>query len=281
MNNKIFQVLAGLVITGSLAACANTSQEAYYRAVERSAIAQQQAHTAKMQALASMASQGDDASRGAAVMAMALTQAPVVAPQYVQSEGLQWARVLATPVAAVAGFAINAEVAKNASDNAAAVQMANFQSQERIQLGQQDMLVGALNASGTGTTNAINGLVDLGTAGFQALNVAGEQQRDVALAGFDSNQDIATTGFQTTGDIATLGFGTTESVGVSGISGLVDLGTTGLNTVESVSTQGLGALGTVVTDYNGLVGDITTQGIQVDNTELCTVDPATFVVSCN
>lgn len=291
MTNKLFRVVTSLALALSVAACANTSQEAYYKAVERSAIAQQQAHEAKMQALSSLAQSADPAAKGAAVMAMALTQAPVIAPQYVQSEGLQWAQVLATPVAAVAGFAINASVAKNASDNATAVQMANFSSQERIQLGQQDMLIGALGASGAGATAAVNGLVDLGTAGFAALNQAGGQTVDVATSGLGVAQQVATTGFQTTGDIATLGYGVVENVSNTGMSGLVSLGESGLTTAESLGLAGINAAVTqnqdnnalvesVTQGYNQVLTTVTTQGIQVENTQVCSVD-ALGAVTCN
>jgi len=175
----------------------------------------------------------------------------VIVPQYVEDSALKWAQVLATPVATVAGLGIQASVAKNASDNAARVQLANFQSNENIQLGQQQMLVDSLAVSGAGTQAAVGGLVDLGVAGFDALNIAGEQTADVATVGLGTADSIATSGFTTADSIATTGFATAdnalsslETVSLGSQTSLVTLGTAGLNATETVS---LGAQTSLVT----------------------------------
>jgi hypothetical protein len=254
---KMLKLAAAIACALTVVACSST-QENYYAAVEKAAIANAEMHRAKMEALAAMAAKGDAAAQGAAVMAMALTNAPVVVPQYVESESLSWAKVLAMPVATVAGLAIQADVAKNASDNAASVQMATMQSQENIQLGQQGMLVDALGVSGAGSQAAVDGLVTLGAAGFTALNTAGQQTVDVATVGLATSENVAIAGLSTTENVAVAGLSTTENVAVAGLNAtetvslgaqtsLVTLGTVGIDAVATVGTVGIDAVGTVGT----------------------------------
>lgn len=260
---KLLLASAVAVSMTAMIGCSNT-QEKYYSAVEKAAIANSEMHKAKMEALTAMANSGDPAAQGAAVMAMALTTAPTVTPAYIESEALSWARVMATPVATVAGLAIQADVAKNASDNNAMVQMANMQSQENIQLGQQDMLVDALGVSGAGTQAAITGLVTLGESGFDALNIAGDQTSSVARTGLNATQQTAALGFDSTQAVAlgsqtslttlaTVGISEVGSVGTAGMTNLVTLGESSLTTVENITEDNNTLTSSIVSDYNQLM----------------------------
>ena len=122
---KLIAAMLGIIV---LAGCSNSAGQ-YYEAMQKTAEANARAHQAKMTALAQMAASGDPSSQGAAVMAMALTQAPIVAPQYVESPALSWARVLAGPTAAVAGLYLQTDLAKHQSDNTAMVQLGQQQVQ--------------------------------------------------------------------------------------------------------------------------------------------------------
>ena len=129
-------LIALLLATG----CAgNQAARDYYMAVQSSAQAKAQADTARYAALAKMAGNGGEASV-AATMAIALTQPSTITPQYVESDALKWAQVLTPGVTTLGLGLVQAGVAKNASNNAAQVQMASFASQEAIQLGQQNMV---------------------------------------------------------------------------------------------------------------------------------------------
>lgn len=287
-----------LLLSGAIAltmtvmvGCSNT-QEKYYAAVEKAAVANAEMHKAKMEALTAMANSGDPAAQGAAVMAMALTTAPTVTPAYIESESLSWARVLATPVATVAGLAIQADVAKNASDNAAQVQMRSFQSNETIQLGQQDMLVNALGASASGSAAAVSGVVDLGVAGFDALNKAGDQTVTVSQTGLSTAEQIATVGLNTTENVSLGAQTSLVTLGTVGIDATSTVGTTGIDAVGAVGVAGIGAVVDVSTtsqqtilqmsqDHNALLSDYnqTIENIATQNPTICSTD-ANGVTTC-
>lgn len=223
-------VLALLFVTG----CASQSQQNYYAAIQQAAEANARQQEARYQALATMASSGDATTQAAATMAIAMTQDKILAPQYVESEALTWGRILAAPVAAVAGIAIQADVAKNASDNATKVQMANFQSQERIQLGNQAMVLGlgaqyatSQTQSAAQTATTLEAVTALGLAGFDALGAAGDRTVGVATAGLDATQAVAGQGM--TG---------IQAVAGQGMTAIQDTAELGLTSVTTVTEQG-------------------------------------------
>ena len=257
-------LIALLFATG----CAgNQAARDYYMAVQSSAQAKAQADTARYAALAKMAGNGGEASV-AATMAIALTQPQTITPQYIESETLKWAQVLTPGVTTLGLGLVQAGVAKNASDNAAQIQMASFASQEAIQLGQQNMVS---NLGNSWATTAA-GSVDLAVAGFDALNTAGQQTVDLGVAGFDANSNIATAGFNATttvaglgfataDSIATTGFTTVDSVATTGMEGMATLGLAGMTGIENVGIAGMTNLNEVSQYGMTTIGAVATTGM--------------------
>jgi len=254
------------IIAISLVGCASAGAD-YYQAMERAANANAAASAAKYEALAKMANSSDPGAATAAVMAIALTQEPTIVPQYVESSALKWAQVL-TPTVGTLGLGfIQAGVAKNASDNAMQVQMASFSSNEAIQLGQQGMVT---NLGGQWSDAASAGgaaVVELGLAGFNALNIAGDQTVTLGVAGLDTADSIATTGMTTVGTVATAGFtqigataedgiNATASVGLAGMGHLNEMGQFGMTTVGTTGTTGMTLLGEQGDNYATIIANL-------------------------
>lgn len=110
--------LAALALTG----CASGEYAQYSKAQVDIATAKSTADTARYAALASIAKDGDGASKVAAVMALALggnTQAqtaPIAAPQ--RSDALMWASILVPGITQAYAIGKSADVAINSSNNA-------------------------------------------------------------------------------------------------------------------------------------------------------------------
>lgn len=230
--------LALLVVTG----CAsNQAGRDYYLAMQAAAQENAKASTARYQALSQLAQSGDPGAATAATMAIALSNDPVIAPQYVESSALKWAQVLAAPVTTLGLGVVQAGVAKNASDNAAQIQMASFASNEAIQIGQQNMVTGL----GSQWANAAVAGADVAIAGFTALNTAGQQTVDLGIAGLDTADSIAGAGFDANTNIATAGFNATTTVAGLGFATADSIATTGFTTVDSVATTGMEGMATL------------------------------------
>ena len=223
--------------------CASASGSDYYEAIRKTAEAQALASEAKYRALAQVAASGDGQAASAAVMAIALSQDKTVTPQYVESSALKWAQVLTPTVGTLGLGLIQAGVSKNASDNAARVQMASMASNEAIQLGQQDMVGGLVGDLSTGwsTTAAAGGAAtaEIAIAGFNALNTAGDQTVALGVQGLTTAENIATVGITQLGATAEDGLNATSAVGLAGMSSIVTIGTTGIDAVETVGIQGM------------------------------------------
>jgi len=257
-------LIALLLATG----CAgNQAARDYYMAVQSSAQAKAQADTARYAALAKMAGNGGEASV-AATMAIALTQPSTITPQYIESDALKWAQVLTPGVTTLGLGLVQAGVAKNASNNAAQVQMASFASQEAIQLGQQNMVS---NLGQSWATTAA-GSADLAIAGFNALNTAGQQTVDlgvaglttadsIAGAGFTANENIATAGLDATTTVAGLGFATADSIATTGMEGMATLGLAGMTGIENVGIAGMTNLNEVSQYGMTTIGAVATTGM--------------------
>lgn len=254
MRKKLGLALAALVLVSGCAS--NKAAQDYYAAVQTAAHAKAQTDTARYEALAKMAAGGGEASV-AATMAIALTQPSTITPQYIESSSLKWAQIL-TPTIGTLGLGIvQAGVAKNASNNAAQVQMASMASNQAIQLGQQDMVTNLGGQWASGAAASGQQLVDLGVAGFGALNTAGDQTVALGTAGLNTATTIATAGFTSNENIATTGFGAVETVSLAGIQGVVDTATVGMDNLNDMGQFGMTTVGAV-----GLAGmdNLTTLG---------------------
>ena len=94
-----------------LAGCTSTTTQ-YYEAVTAAANANATASQAKFDALAAIAASGDGQAASAAVMALAITQTPTINPVPQQSQALQWASILATPVTSLGMMWMQSDSAK-------------------------------------------------------------------------------------------------------------------------------------------------------------------------
>ena len=215
--------------------CASASGGNYYEAVQRAAEAKAKVSEARYRALAQVASSGDGQAASAAVMAIALSNEDTIVPQYVESSALKWAQVL-TPTIGTLGLGIvQANVAKNAANKAAEVQMASMQANADIQLGQQTMIS---NMGGQWADVAAAGgqaTVDVALAGFGALNTAGDQTVTLGLAGLDTADSIATAGFAT----ATVGMNNLNEMGQFGMTTVGTVGMYGIDAAETLGIQGM------------------------------------------
>ena len=242
-------------------ACAsNQAAQDYYAAVKASQDAQTMIAAARYQALAQMAQSGDPGAATAATMAIALSQTPTITPQYIESGALKWAQVLTPAVTTVGMGALSAWTSVNASNNSKDVQLASFQTNEAIQLGQQNMVAnlggqwaGAAAAGGQASA-------EIALAGFNALNTAGGQTADVAVAGFSANTDIATAGFSANTNIAGLGFATADSIATTGFDTVNDVAATGMTNMTTIAQWGMEGMFAINQDTNA-----TMAGIIADN----------------
>jgi hypothetical protein len=187
----MMKFIMAIFVSLSLMGCANGAKQ-YYEAVEKTSRANADIHVAKMNALALMAQSGDPSAQGAAVMALALTQPQVVQPQYVESAALSWARTLATPAAAVAGLYMQTDLAKTQARYNRDIQF----GQQGVQMNQDNVnsstILGLTTAMGTSGSSALDAVTTLGIAGFNALNVAGDQTVGVAGQSLNTIQTITT-----------------------------------------------------------------------------------------
>ena len=225
-------LFAGLTMSACAGAGARTD---YYLAVQQAAQAQAQQSEARYRALATIANSGDSAAKAMATMAIAMNKDQTIAPAYIESDALSWAKVLATPVATLGGLWIQSDVAKNASNNAKEIQMASFASNEAIQLGQQNMVTGL----GAQWSEAAAGSADLAIAGFNALNVAGGQTVELGIAGLNTADSIAGAGFDANTTIAGLGLATADSIATTGLNNLNEMGQYGMTTVSATGLAGM------------------------------------------
>ena len=253
------KALTAVTLIGLLTACgANQARDDYYQSVAATAQAQAAQTEARYRALATVANSGDPGAATAATMAIALTSTQTVQPAYIESEALSWGKVLAMPVATLGGLFIQADVAKTASNNSKDVQLASYASNEAIQLGQQSMVTGLGAQWAEGAGASATALADLGVAGFNALNTAGDQTVAMGTVGFETVDSVATTGFGTASTLGVAGMVGIESVATSGMDDLVTMGTAGMDSTLTMGTIGIDGLGAMSVDYNTLLGEINT-----------------------
>lgn len=215
------------LVTVLMVGCTTTSTE-YYEAMRQAAEAQAYVQEQKFKALSQLAQSSDSGAASAAVMAIALTQEQPIVPQFIESDALKWAKVMVPSMTTLGGLWFQTDLAKTQSNNSKDIQLASFESQKEIQLGTQATYVGlAEQWAGAGQANS-QYLLDMGLAGFDALNIAGGQTQDVAIAGFESLEEVSVTGF--------------TQIGTTAVAGFTQLGT--------VAMDGFDALNTMSTNYN-------------------------------
>ena len=227
-----------LLVTVLMVGCTTTSTE-YYEAMRQAAEAQAYVQEQKFKALSQLAQSSDSGAASAAVMAIALTQEQPIIPQFIESDALKWAQVMVPSMTTLGGLWFQTDLAKTQSNNSKDIQMASFESQKAIQLGTQATYVGlAEQWANAGQANS-SYLLDMGLAGFDALNIAGQQTQDVALGGFASLKDVSVAGFNAIEDVSVTGF---TQIGTTAVAGFTQLGT--------VAMDGFDALNAMSTNYN-------------------------------
>ncbi len=249
---KLGLFLAVLAVTG----CASTNSQ-YYEAVQKTAEANAMANKAKFDALSAIASSGDGQAASAAVMALALTQTQAVTPIPQQSEALQWASILATPVTSLGMMWMQADSAKTMARYNADVDLARISADATTQQALYGSFVDTASAGYDAMGNIdytpfVDGMVTLGTAGIDGAV-------DLGTAGFDANVNIATVGLNSTTQLGVTGMDNLTNLGAAGFTGLVDLGTAGLDGMEAMGLGGFDALITLDADNNDLYSNVWTQ----------------------
>ena len=118
-------LFAALFLIASLTGCATADYKAYAEAQSNVAAAKASAETARYNALSKIAETGTDASKIAAVMALALGNQGAGQAQQIaappQNEALQWASILVPGITNIAGMALNAKVAITNAESSARV----------------------------------------------------------------------------------------------------------------------------------------------------------------
>ena len=224
--SRTLKVVA-LIVTVLTVGCATGGTE-YYDAMRRAAEAQAAVSEARYDALSKLALSGDSGAASAAVMAIALTRDDTIVPQFIESDALKWAQVMVPSMTTLGGLWFQTDLAKTQSNNSKDIQLASFESQQAIQLGTQATYVGLAEQWATSGQANSQYLLDMGLAGFDALNIAGEQTQDVAIAGFESIENVSVTGF--------------TQIGTTAVAGFTQLGT--------VAMDGFDALNAMSTNYN-------------------------------
>lgn len=239
----ITTILAVLLITG----CASSSTE-YYEAVQKTAEANAQAAQAKFDALSAIASAGDGQAASAAVMALALTQTPSVTPIPQQSQAIQWASILASPVTSLGMMWMQSDSAKTMARYNSKVDLARVkadaETQQALYGSFSDISTAGFSAVGNvDYTPFIDGMVQLGTNGMDGMVQLGTNGMDnltsLGTAGFDTNAEIAVAGFNQIGATAEDGLNVAANISNNAMTNLVTLGTNGLDTAETLGIQGM------------------------------------------
>ena len=222
------------LVTVLMVGCTTTSTE-YYEAMRQAAEAQAYVQEQKFKALSQLAQSSDSGAASAAVMAIALTQEQPIVPQFIESDALKWAQVMVPSMTTLGGLWFQTDLAKTQSNNSKDIQLASFESQKEIQLGTQATYVGlAEQWAGAGQANS-QYLLDMGLAGFDALNIAGGQTQDVAIAGFESLEEVSVTGFTQIGTTAVAGFTQLGTVAMDGFDALITMSTNYNTTILGIN----------------------------------------------
>ena len=229
---KLGLFLAVLVMTG----CSSTTSQ-YYEAVQKAAEANAMASQAKFEALSKIAAAGDGQAASAAVMALALTQTPSVTPVPQQSQAIQWASILATPVTSLGMMWMQADSAKTMAQYGAEVDLARIAADSTTQQALYGSFVGmnettASVASNIDYTPFVDGMVTLGTAGITGAV-------DLGNAGLDSNVAISNAAIGGLVDLGNAGMTSTLTMGTAGLDASTTLGTAGMNSAVTLGTEGM------------------------------------------
>jgi len=270
-----------LLCAVTLSACSSTTSQ-YYEAVQKSAEANAQAAQAKFDALSAIAAAGDGQAASAAVMALAMTQTPVVQPIPQQSQAIQWASILAAPISNLGMMWLQTDSTKTMARYSAEVDLARITADATTQQALYGSFVSmgettATVASNIDYTPFVDGMVTLGTTGMDNLV-------DLGTAGFDANTTIATNGMNNLYGLGTNGMNNLYGLGINGFTNLVTLGNNGIDSVENTGIQGMVNIRGNTTDWLNYLNknDLIMQDMLKANGCVITTDADNkVVVTCN
>lgn len=236
------KALAIMVLAVFITGCASSSSQ-YYEAVQKTAEANALAHQAKFDALSKIAASGDGQAASAAVMALALTNTQSIQPIPQQSEALQWASVLATPVTSLGMMWMQADSAKTMARYNSQVDLARISAESADNQALYGSFVDAHQITGDVIGNIdytpfVDGMVTLG------------------IAGIDSN----------------------VTLGTAGISGVTTLGTNAIQGLITLDAGNNALYSDVWSTYTSGLENIL---LEIPDPVICsaTADPATGATS--
>jgi len=235
---KFLVVFCVAVLTG----CAGSTSQ-YYEAVQKAAEASSAAHQAKFEALSKIAASGDGQAASAAVMALALTQTQTIQPMPQQSEAIQWASVLASPVTSLGMMWMQADSAKTMARYSSKTDLARVAAESKDNQALYGAFVDSAAAGYEALGNVdytpfVDGMVTLGVTGMDNLTQLGE-------SGFDSNVALGTAGINGVVDM-----------GLAGIEGIADVSTVGFGTLLSLDNGNNNLLDGVWSEYTAAIAEI-------------------------
>jgi len=258
-----------------LVGCSSSTSQ-YYEAVEKAAQANAAASQAKFEALSKIASAGDGQAASAAVMALALTQTPNVTPVPQQSQAIQWASILASPVSSLGMMWMQADSAKTMAKYNARVDLAQVAADAQIQQALYgsftDISQSGFSAVGNvDYTPFINGMVTLGTSGMTGLV-------DVSNAGLNSVVATSNAGMD---GIVNMG-----NASITGIAGVANTGFESIVTLEQSDNELIESL---MSQYNATINNFienpltNTSVTETITNTVCstTVDGVVVTVACD
>ncbi|QDP58302.1 MAG: hypothetical protein Unbinned8622contig1005_43 [Prokaryotic dsDNA virus sp.] len=265
------KAIIALLLAVSITGCASSNSQ-YYEAVQKAAEANSAAARAKFEALSAIAAAGDGQAASAAVMALALTQTPTVNPIPQQSQALQWASILATPVTSLGMMWMQADSAKTMAKYSADVDLARISADATTQQALYGSFVSMGEVAGNiDYTPFVDGMITLGVTGMDNLT-------NLGTAGFDANTTIATTGMDNLTTLGTSGFTSLTSLGTAGLDSTVTLGAAGFDTMLNMDAGNNALLDGVWTQYTTAISEIMTNVPQLSCTITNNADGTSSVI---
>ena len=229
---KLGLFFALLILSG----CTSTTSD-YYMAVQKTAEMNAMASKARFEALEKIASAGDGQAASAAVMALALTKTPTIAPQPQKSQAIQWASILAAPMTSLGMAYIQADTSKAISQYQAQVDLerirGNGETQQALYSSFVDMNQATADALGNvDYTPWVDAITTLGTAGLDSAVTLG-------TAGLNSNVLISGAAIDGLVNLGNAGLDSTLTMGTAGLDSAVTLGTAGLDSATTLGDLGM------------------------------------------
>lgn len=215
--------LIALLTVVLLVGCSSTSQ--YYEAVEKAAKANAEAQTARYNALASIANSGGGEAATAAVMALALSNAPVVTPQAIPSAALQWTQALASPLSSLGMMYMQVDSTKALARYNRDVNVAQVTASSADNQALYGVFGGITNSMATSNTvglqavSGIVGAIDYAPFVEGIVNVAGQgfnASTVLGTAGIDGVVNVSGTSTDTIRDIVNSHSNLVESLASGG-----------------------------------------------------------------